>query len=72
MTKDEAIAKMKEKGADDALNLRGRASTMDGTAISAAMISVPVMVFAFVRRAAASSAPFSFILIMASVFVICC
>ena len=35
MTKTEAMTKMKEKGADDALNLRGRASTMDGTAIIA-------------------------------------
>lgn len=41
MTKDEAIAKMKEKGADDALNLRGRASTMDGTAIIAEESKVP-------------------------------
>lgn len=35
MTKAEAMTKMKEKGADDALNLRERASTMDGTAIIA-------------------------------------
>ena len=28
MTKTEAMTKMKEKGADDALNLRGRASTI--------------------------------------------
>ena len=35
MTKTEAMTKMKEKGADDARNLRGRASTMDGTAIIA-------------------------------------
>ena len=41
MTKDEAIEKMKEKGADDALNLRGRASTMDGTAIIAEESKVP-------------------------------
>ena len=41
MTKDEAIIKMKEKVADDALNLRGRASTMDGTAIIAEESKVP-------------------------------
>lgn len=41
MTKDEAIVKMKEKGADDALNLRGRAGTMDGTAIIAEESKVP-------------------------------
>ena len=29
MTKTEAMTKMKEKGADDALNLRGRASRTD-------------------------------------------
>ena len=41
MTKTEAMTKMKEKGADDALNLRGRASTMDGTAIIAEESKVP-------------------------------
>lgn len=41
MTKAEAMTKMKEKGADDALNLRGRASTMDGTAIIAEESKVP-------------------------------
>ena len=41
MTKTEAMAKMKEKGADDALNLRGRANTMDGTAIIAEESKVP-------------------------------
>lgn len=42
MTKTEAMTKMKEKGADDALNLRGRASTMDGTAIIAEESKVPI------------------------------
>ena len=41
MTKTEAMTKMKEKGADDTLNLRGRASTMDGTAIIAEESKVP-------------------------------
>ena len=41
MTKTEAMTKMKEKGADDALNLRGRAITMDGTAIIAEESKVP-------------------------------
>lgn len=41
MTKAEAMIKMKEKGADDALNLRGRAGTMDGTAIIAEESKVP-------------------------------
>ena len=41
MTKTEAVTKMKEKGADDALDLRGRASTMDGTAIIAEESKVP-------------------------------
>ena len=41
MTKTEAMTKMKEKGADDALDLRGRASTMDGTAIIAEEGKVP-------------------------------
>lgn len=41
MTKTEAMTKMKEKGADDALTLRGRASTMDGTAIIAEESKVP-------------------------------
>lgn len=41
MTKDEAIAKMKEKGADDAAALRTKANTMTGTEIIAAEIAVP-------------------------------
>ena len=41
MTKDEAIAKMKEKGADDAAALRAKANTMTGTEIIAAEIAVP-------------------------------
>lgn len=41
MTKDEAIIKMKEKGADDAANLRVRANTMTGTEIIAEEIAVP-------------------------------
>lgn len=41
MTKDEAIVKMKEKGADDAAALRTKANTMTGTEIIAAEIAVP-------------------------------
>ena len=41
MTKDEAIEKMKEKGADDAAALRTKANTMTGTEIIAAEIAVP-------------------------------
>lgn len=41
MTKDEAIEKMKEKGADDAAALRAKANTMTGTEIIAAEIAVP-------------------------------
>lgn len=41
MTKDEAIEKMKEKGADDATALRTKANTMTGTEIIAAEIAVP-------------------------------
>lgn len=41
MTKDEAIAKMKEKGADDAAALRTKANIMTGTEIIAAEIAVP-------------------------------
>lgn len=41
MTKDEAIIKMKEKGADDAAALRTKANTMTGTEIIAAEIAVP-------------------------------
>lgn len=41
MTKDEAISKMKEKGADDAASLRVRAHAMTGTEIIAAEIAVP-------------------------------
>lgn len=41
MTKDEAITKMKEKGADDAASLRVRAHAMTGTEIIAAEIAVP-------------------------------
>lgn len=41
MTKDEAIVKMKEKGADDAAALRVKANTMTGTEIIAAEIAVP-------------------------------
>lgn len=41
MTKDEAIEKMKEKGADDAAALRVKANTMTGTEIIAAEIAVP-------------------------------
>lgn len=41
MTKDEAIVKMKEKGADDAAALRAKANTMTGTEIIAAEIAVP-------------------------------
>ena len=41
MTKTEALTKMKEKGADDALNLRGRASTIVFTVIIAEENKVP-------------------------------
>ena len=41
MTKDEAINKMREKGADDAAALRTKANTMTGTEIIAAEIAVP-------------------------------
>lgn len=41
MTKDEAIVKMKEKGADDAAALRRVANTMTGTEIIASEIAVP-------------------------------
>lgn len=41
MTKNEAIVKMKEKGADDATALRAKANTMTGTQIIAAEIAVP-------------------------------
>lgn len=41
MTKDEAIIKMKEKGADDAASLRVRANAMTGTEIIAEEIAVP-------------------------------
>lgn len=41
MTKDEAISKMKEKGADDAASLRTRANAMTGTEIIAEEIAVP-------------------------------
>lgn len=42
MNKDEALVKMKEKGADDARGLRSRAKDMDGTAIISEEEKVPM------------------------------